>query len=102
MSATGGGGGGGSGGSQEEDKKPVDQTPHINLKVKGQVYLYLNLYIILSCLMVITSILFVFELNELNTVFLIIVFDFFFNVYSCFVCVKFVEKNEDLSIKTQP
>ncbi|KAJ4728472.1 Small ubiquitin-related modifier [Melia azedarach] len=36
MSATGGGGGGGSGGSQEEDKKPVDQTPHINLKVKGQ------------------------------------------------------------------
>ncbi|ESR56828.1 hypothetical protein CICLE_v10022993mg [Citrus x clementina] len=32
MSATGGGGGGG----QEEDKKPVDQSAHINLKVKGQ------------------------------------------------------------------
>ena len=28
MSATGGG---------EEDKKPVDQSAHINLKVKGQV-----------------------------------------------------------------
>ncbi|KAF4367502.1 hypothetical protein F8388_009119 [Cannabis sativa] len=37
MSATGGGaGGGGGGGGQEEDKKPVDQTAHINLKVKGQ------------------------------------------------------------------
>ncbi|KAH9728794.1 Small ubiquitin-related modifier 1 [Citrus sinensis] len=34
MSATGGGGGGG--GGQEEDKKPVDQSAHINLKVKGQ------------------------------------------------------------------
>lgn len=36
MSATGGGGGGG--GGQEEDKKPVDQSAHINLKVKGQVF----------------------------------------------------------------
>ena len=32
MSATGGGG-------QEEDKKPTDQ--HINLKVKGQVYIFM-------------------------------------------------------------
>jgi hypothetical protein len=42
MSATAGGGGGGGGGSggQEEEKKPMDQ--HINLKVKGQVYLYGN------------------------------------------------------------
>jgi len=40
--ADGGGGGGGGGGSggQEEEKKPMDQ--HINLKVKGQVYLYGN------------------------------------------------------------
>lgn len=26
-----------SGAGQEEDKKPVDQSAHINLKVKGQV-----------------------------------------------------------------
>lgn len=35
MSAASGGGGGGAGG--EEDKKPMDQSAHINLKVKGQV-----------------------------------------------------------------
>ena len=38
MSATVGGGGTGAGtGGQEEDKKPMDQSAHINLKVKGQV-----------------------------------------------------------------
>ena len=37
-SATVGGGGTGVGtGGQEEDKKPMDQSAHINLKVKGQV-----------------------------------------------------------------
>ena len=41
MSATGGGGGGAAAAGQEEDKKPMDQSPHINLKVKGQV-LYLS------------------------------------------------------------
>lgn len=29
--------------NQEEDKKPTDQSAHINLKVKGQVYLTLSL-----------------------------------------------------------
>ena len=38
MSATVGGGGTGVGtGGQEEDKKSMDQSAHINLKVKGQV-----------------------------------------------------------------
>lgn len=38
MSAAVGGGGTGVGtGGQEEDKKPMDQSAHINLKVKGQV-----------------------------------------------------------------
>ncbi|KAK7854377.1 small ubiquitin-related modifier 2 [Quercus suber] len=38
MSATVGGGGTGVGtGGQEEDKKPMDQSAHINLKVKGQL-----------------------------------------------------------------
>ncbi|XP_023884716.1 small ubiquitin-related modifier 1 [Quercus suber] len=37
MSATVGGGGTGVGtGGQEEDRKPMDQSTHINLKVKGQ------------------------------------------------------------------
>ncbi|KAL4597229.1 hypothetical protein ACB092_12G219700 [Castanea dentata] len=37
MSATVGGGGTGVGtGGQEEDEKPMDQSAHINLKVKGQ------------------------------------------------------------------
>jgi hypothetical protein len=49
MSATGGGGAAAAAAAgQEEDKKPMDQSPHINLKVKGQV-LYLspiyNIYI---------------------------------------------------------
>uniref|UniRef100_A0A2N9HMB1 Small ubiquitin-related modifier n=1 Tax=Fagus sylvatica TaxID=28930 RepID=A0A2N9HMB1_FAGSY len=37
MSATGGGGAAAAAAAgQEEDKKPMDQSPHINLKVKGQ------------------------------------------------------------------
>lgn len=32
------GGGGGSGGGPEEERKPMEQSAHINLKVKGQVY----------------------------------------------------------------
>jgi hypothetical protein len=40
MSASAGGGGGG---GQEEDKKPGgDQSAHINLKVKGQVFLFFS------------------------------------------------------------
>ncbi|KAL5998745.1 Small ubiquitin-related modifier 1 [Asimina triloba] len=33
---SGAGGAAGTGGAQEEDKKPMDQSAHINLKVKGQ------------------------------------------------------------------
>lgn len=43
MSASGGGGGGG---AQEEDKKPMDQSAHINLKVKGQVHKFLGFFIL--------------------------------------------------------
>lgn len=44
MSAT-GGGGSGSGGGREAEKKPLDQSAaHINLKVKGQVYIQHTAY----------------------------------------------------------
>jgi len=47
MSASAGGGGGGGGGGQEEDKKPGgDQSAHINLKVKGQVFLFFSFFLI--------------------------------------------------------
>lgn len=34
---------------QEEDKKPNDQGAHINLKVKGQVFLFPNSPILPLC-----------------------------------------------------
>lgn len=53
--ATGGGGGGGAGvGAPEEDKKPMDQSAHINLKVKGQVCMQgRKLYAFYLCLHVV-------------------------------------------------
>lgn len=79
---------------QQEDKKPNDQSGHINLKVKGQVCLFVCFFFYRSCILAIYFSKFYFFPIFLDILFVSVLSDsrvpFFFRKFSFIIRLKFV------------